>query len=360
MSEEDDSEKEHAPSQKRLADARKRGEVPRSADLSTAAGYAGLLLASTIWGGGILQGIGAALAPLLGQADRFGPLLTNAAHAPVGGLMVAIVLSVLPLFALPAVGALAAILVQRAFVVAPEKLVWKLSRLSPLSNAKQKFGREGLFEFGKSMAKMLLFSGVLGVFLLSRAPDILQSHILTPALSTELMLCLFLEFLFLVVVISTVIGGVDYLWQHAQHLRRNRMSRKDLLDEMKESEGDPQTKQQRRQRGQEIATNRMLQDVAKADVIVVNPTHYAIALKWNRTARGAPICVAKGTDETAARIREKAALAGVPVHSDPPTARALHATVKVGQPVLPEHYRAVAAAIRFSESMRKRGKRPKS
>ena len=125
---------------------------------------------------------------------------------------------------------------------------------------------------------------------------------------------------------------------------------------MKESEGDPQTKQQRRQRGHEIATNRMLQDVAKADVIVVNPTHYAIALKWNRATRAAPVCVAKGMDETAARIREKAVLAGVPIHSDPPTARAIHATVKLGQPILPEHYRAVAAAIRFSEAMRKRSK----
>ncbi len=356
MSGEDDSEKEHEPSQKRLADARKRGEVPRSADLSTAAGYAGLLLACTIWGGEILQGIGAALASLLSEADRFGPLLQRAARAPVGGLMSSVTLSVSMLFVLPAVAALGAILMRRAFVVAPEKLALKWSRLSPLANAKQKFGSQGLFEFGKSLVKMLLFFGVLGAFLLSHAPEILQSHILAPQIATELMLRLFLKFLFLVVLISTVIGGVDYGWQHVQHRHRNRMSRKDLQDEMKESEGDPQTKQQRRQRGHEIATNRMLQDVAKADVIVVNPTHYAIALKWNRATRAAPVCVAKGMDETAARIREKAVLAGVPIHSDPPTARAIHATVKLGQPILPEHYRAVAAAIRFSEAVRKRSK----
>ena len=113
---------------------------------------------------------------------------------------------------------------------------------------------------------------------------------------------------------------------------------------------------QRRQRGQEIATNRMLQDVGTADVVVVNPTHYAVALKWNRKARGAPICVAKGVDDVAARIRERAAEAGVPIHSDPPTARAIHANVEIGQQIQPEQYRAVAAAIRFAETMRKRRK----
>ena len=90
---------------------------------------------------------------------------------------------------------------------------------------------------------------------------------------------------------------------------------------------------------------------------MVNPTHYAVALKWNRRHRHAPICLAKGVDEVAARIRERASLAGVPIHCDPPTARALHATVGIGEPIRPDHYRAVAAAIRFAEAMRKKGKR---
>jgi flagellar biosynthetic protein FlhB len=100
----------------------------------------------------------------------------------------------------------------------------------------------------------------------------------------------------------------------------------------------------------------MLADVKGADVIIVNPTHYAVALKWSRTKGAAPICVAKGVDEIAAKIREKAAEAGVPLHSDPPTARAIFATVGLGEQILPEHYRAVAAAIRFAERMRKRVK----
>ena len=102
--------------------------------------------------------------------------------------------------------------------------------------------------------------------------------------------------------------------------------------------------------------NRMMADVPTADVVVVNPTHYAVALKWNRTPGAAPVCVAKGVDEVAASIREAANLAGVPLHHDPPTARALHATTDLGQEISEEHYRAVAAAIRFAEQMRKRAK----
>ena len=206
------------------------------------------------------------------------------------------------------------------------------------------------------MLKMGVVSIILAKYLVARAPQILGSASLAPAISMGLMLTLLIEFLGLVLLIVTSFGAFDYLWQRAQHLRRNRMSRKDLMDEMKDSEGDPHVKMQRRQRGQQIATNRMLQDVAKADVIIVNPTHYAVALKWNRKARGAPICVAKGADEIAARIREKAAEAGVPLHSDPPTARVIFATVDIGQPILPDQYRAVAAAVRFAEAMRKRGR----
>ena len=134
------------------------------------------------------------------------------------------------------------------------------------------------------------------------------------------------------------------------------MSHKELRDEYKESEGDPAMKQQRRQRAQDIAMNQMMGDVPSADVVVVNPTHYAVALKWKRGSGEVPVCVAKGVDEVAARIREKAREAGVPIHSDPPTARALHATIEIGQQISQEHYRPVAAAIRFADAMRKRAK----
>ena len=176
-------------------------------------------------------------------------------------------------------------------------------------------------------------------------------------MSAALLGRLTIDFLLIVFLIALVLGGVDFLWQIHRHRQRHRMSRKEMLDEFKENEGDPHLKSARRQRAQEVATNQMLADVAKADVVVVNPTHYAVALRWDRSRRGAPVCVAKGVDEIAKRIRERAAENGVPIHSDPPTARALHATIEIGQEIRAEHYRAVAAAIRFADAMRKRARR---
>jgi flagellar biosynthetic protein FlhB len=135
------------------------------------------------------------------------------------------------------------------------------------------------------------------------------------------------------------------------------MTRQEMTEEHKESEGDPHFRAHRRQRGQEIAMNRMLRAVPEADVVLVNPTHYAVALKWNRKDGRAPVCIAKGRDEVAARIRERANAAGVPVHRDPPTARALHAALDIGDEIGREHYQAVAAAIRFAEAMRKKAGR---
>ena len=135
------------------------------------------------------------------------------------------------------------------------------------------------------------------------------------------------------------------------------MSHKELTDEAKQAEGDPHMKQQRRQRGHEIAMNKMIAEVPTADVVIVNPTHYAVALKWDRSTPGAPECVAKGVDNVAARIREIAQENAVPIHSDPPTARALYASVNLGEEIAPEHYKPVAAAIRFAEAMREKARK---
>lgn len=357
MSGEDaDEDKQYEPSQKRLDEARKRGEIPKSNDLLTAASYAGLLLAAVTFGAQALVSFGETAKVLLDQPVRMADLIFADARAPIWGMITAFSMAVAPLLLLPVIGVLAALFAQRALHFAPEKLAFKASRISPIANAKQKFGPDGLFEFAKSFAKMGVVGLILALALLRHGDDLLQSMHQDPAQATVLMLDLMLEFLFVVMLALLGFGGIDYLWQRYQHNQRNRMSRKEMMDEMKDAEGDPHVKQQRRQRGQEIASNQMLQDVSLANVVIVNPTHYAVALKWDRKSQSAPICVAKGVDEIAAKIRERAAEAGVPLHSDPPTARAIFASVEIGQQIRAEHFRAVAAAIRFSEAMAKRRK----
>jgi len=353
----DDSDKSFEPTAQKLQKAREKGEVAKSTDLSVAAAYLGLVVALYVSGSGMVEGFGTVLISLLDQPDRLAQqMFTGAASAPVGGILMALVIPILPIFILPFGAVLLSILAQRALVFAPSKLEPKMSKISIISNAKNKFGRAGLFEFLKSFVKLVLYSICLGVYLSYRLPEMIASSG-TGAFSVVAMLAqLGVEFLIIALLLALPVGVVDAVFQHAEHIRKNMMSRQEIQDEVKDSEGDPHVKGQRRQKGQQIAMGQMMADVPKADVVIVNPTHYAVALQWSREKGSAPKCVAKGVDEVAAAIRRVANEHAVPIHSDPPTARALHATIEIGEEIMEEHYAPVAAAIRFAEAMRQRAK----
>lgn len=352
-----DDNKQYEASQKKLDDARKKGEVPRSVDLTTAAAYGGMLIAALGFGQAALIGVSDALMILLDQSDRLARVtFAGSANPLMGGVLQQTAQHMLPIFVIPAALALGAVIVQQAFVVAPSKVAPKLSRISPIQGFKNKFGRNGLFEFVKSFTKLIIFSAVLGVFLWLQIDRVIGALFLGPGPITIELLRLVIALMFIVLLISISIGGIDFLWQRAEHLRKHRMSRKEMMDELKQSDGDPIMKQQRRQKAIDLAMNGMMAEVPKADVVVVNPTHYAVALTWDRLPGSAPKCVAKGVDEIAARIREIAQDHDVPIHSDPPTARALHATVEIGDEIAQTHYEAVAAAIRFAEAMRRKAR----
>lgn len=350
-----DDDKQYEATQHKLDEARKKGDFPRSVDLNTSAAYAGLLVVGMSVGAATLIEIGTTLSALLARPNALSSdIFNDASGAPMmGGLMLDIGSNLLPWFAIPAALVILSIFIQRGFVFAPTKLEPKMSRISPVSQAKNKFGRNGLFEFFKSFVKLLIYSTVLFLFLLDRMPEILGAMAVSAGQVIATLLGLSFTLMAFVFVIALCLGGIDYMWQQAEHLRKNRMSRKEIMDEAKNSEGDAAMKQQRRQKAVEIAMNQSLADVPEADVIIVNPTHYAIALKWDRALGGAPVCVAKGVDEIAAQIREIGQEHAVPVHSDPPTARALFATVDIGDQIPQDHYKAVAAAIRFADRIRK-------
>ena len=345
----------HDPTPRRLEQAREKGDIPRSADLTAAVGYLGVLLAAVLAGAFAVETLGAAGAVLLGQAHALAPLFFAGHGAALpGGLLGQSALGLLPFFAVPAALVLFGLLAQRSLLFTPDKLMPKLSRISPLENAKQKFGPSGLVEFAKSFVKLVAYSVALGIYLARELEVLVLSAALEPQQAALLIGRLTVEFMAIVVVIAAAIGVLDLVWQIADHRRRNRMSHKELRDETKETEGDPYLKDRRRQKGLQIARNAMMAEVPKATVVIVNPTHYAVALQWSLASPGAPLCVAKGVDEVALRIREIAEEAGVPIHSDPPTARALHASVEVGAEIGRDHFVQVAAAIRFAEAVRAR------
>lgn len=354
---EDEDDKQFDASERRLTQAREQGDFPKSDDLQAVVALAGLVLTIGLMGGWVAIAFGEVGTKFLAQPESFvsaqgkvDPIRVDAALAEMTGPLAL-------LLAGPAAAAALYIAATRSYAFAPNRLAWNLSRLSVLANARQKFGRAGLVEFLLRAAK--LGAVVLMAFFSFRdaLPEIIFSSHLPPGAIMPLLLDSSIRFLGRLIVLLAALGMLDFFWHRLEFARRQRMTRQEMLDENKESEGDPHFKADRRRRAQEIATNRMMADVPKADVIIVNPTHYAVALQWNRKKGGAPRCVAKGVDEVAARIRAAAQAAGVPIHPDPPTARALHASVDIGREIGVEHYVAVAAAIRFADAMRKRAGR---
>ncbi len=350
---EDDSEKTHEPTPEKLRQAREKGELARSADIGVAAIYVAMLVAFAAFGAAAAQGAGAAMAGILGGVDRLeGRILGPGGSGVALSAVTASIAPLLPILLAPFAAAALAYAAQQAIVVAPDKIVPKLSRISILSNAKNKFGPTGLVEFAKSTVKLCAIMGILAWFLLAETDRMAALVRADPRVIGPEMMRVGVALLSIIAAVASVIAAVDYVWQRFDHARKNRMSHQELRDEHKKSEGDPHMKGERRRRAQAIAMNQMMAAVPKADVVIVNPTHYAVALKWSRKSGAAPECVAKGVDEIALAIRRAAAEHAVPVRHDPPTARALHATVEVGQEIPPDHYKAVAAAIRYAEQMR--------
>lgn len=351
---EDSGEKVYDPTPHKLAEARRKGDIARSTDVTAAATYLALLAVIGTAGTYGLTQAASVLLVFIAQPDRLaGRILGPGGPGLSGAIIVEALGALSPIFLVPIAAVLVSLFAQQAITFSGDKIVPKLDRISLLANAKRKFGLTGIVEFAKSAVKLTAVAIAL-FFYLSRDLDEMigaataEARVLGGML-TETLVAL----LTITTVIAVTIGAIDIVWQRFDHMRRLRMSFQDMREESKQSEGDPHMKAQRRSRAEAIATNRMLLDVPKADVVVVNPTHFAVALKWSRAKGSAPVCVAKGEGETALRIREIAETADIPLHSDPPTARALFATVAVGREIAPEHYRAVAAAIRFSDKMRK-------
>ncbi len=349
------SERAHEATPRRLEQAREQGDLPRSPDAQTLAAYLGFGAAAALGGGWAAERLGTTFVPFLVRPDALGRLLTGSgAGAAMAELAGRIGPPVIVLIASPAAVILTLLAAQRAIVVAPGRIRPKLSRISPVENARNKFGPRGLVEFAKSAVKLTALGVVLAFAVAGEAGRLAAYARLDARLAGDLLFHVFGLILTGVILVAAFIAAFDLVWQRFDHLRRMRMSHEELKEESKQAEGDPHMRAQRRDRARQIANNRMLLAVPEADVVIANPTHFAVALKWKRGGSAAPVCIAKGVDEIAQAIRARAEAAGVPVHADPPAARSLHALVEIGQEIRPEHYRAVAAAIVFADSMRRK------
>ncbi|WP_298915676.1 flagellar type III secretion system protein FlhB [uncultured Algimonas sp.] len=355
MSEDNDSgqEKSFEATQGKIDEARRKGDVAKSSEIASVALYAGLAISVMTLGGTVGMQMLSRLSGLLEYPERASELVLEGGAG--ADLLGSVALVLVPILLIMMASVLAALAVQRSIIFAPDKIMPKLSKISPISNAKQKYGRDGMAEFAKRAVKLIIICVAAGAYLIRLAGDVSneigrpEGYLFSKLAGESLLL------LGWMIAATCLIAAVDMPFAQWSHLLKLRMTREEVKDENKKNEGDPLMKSQRRAKAREIANSTMLADVATANVVIVNPTHYSVALRWNREAGGAPVCVAKGVDSLAFAIRERAKAHGVLIHSDPPCARAVHATVEVGAEIRPEHYAAVASAIHLAETLSRKG-----
>ena len=245
-----------------------------------------------------------------------------------------------------ALAAMAGNLVQHRLVWSAEALKPKLSKISPAAGLKRLFSKQALVNFAKGIVKLVLLGAIITLLLWHQRGRLDGLVATDPAAILPLTQTLSLEMLGSVVVVLALIAIADFLFQYRQWFERQKMSLRELKEEFKQTEGDPAIKGKIRQIRQARMRRRMMAAVPSASVVITNPTHYAVALQYDR-GMNAPVCVAKGVDTVARKTREVAAQHAVPLVENPVLARALHATVEIDEEIPPEHYQAVAEIIGY-------------
>jgi len=349
--ERDDTEHTEDPTPRRLEEAIRRGDVVKSVEVSTWFTIAGGTLTLMVFAGPMAGSLEATFRGLLAHSHEIptdGPALANL--ATVLGRDVIAALGV-PLVLL-ALAAFAGTAIQHRIVFSFDPITPDLAKISPAAGFARLFSKQAMVNFAKGLAKLVLFGGVIAALLWPHRHRLAGLVATDPALVLSVTRTLTMQMLGTVVAILAIIAAADYLFQYRQWYDRHKMSVREMKEEFRQTEGDPVVKGKLRQLRQARMRKRMMAAVPKASVVITNPTHFAVALQYER-GMNAPICVAKGVDLIARRIREVAEDAGVPVVENPPLARALHGTVEIDQEIPQEHYRAVAEVIGYVMRLRR-------
>ena len=345
MADEDDSDKTLDPSQKRLDEALERGDVVKSQEINTWFVIAGGTLVMSNFAGSICTDVTVPMRNLLANAWMIrtdGPGLMHLAESLEYTLLAAIGLSLLML----AIAGVAANLVQHRLVWSGEPLKPSFSKISPMSGFKRIFGKQAAVNFGKGLFKLIALGAVMTVILWPERMRLEAMEHFDPSMLLPLVTSLTMHLMGAVVAMLAIVAILDYLFQYRTWYERQKMSVQEQKEEFKQSEGDPHIKGRIRQIRMARMKKRMMAAVPKASVIITNPTHYSVALQYER-GMAAPLCVAKGVDHIAFKIREVAREHDIPIVENVPLARSLYATVDIDEEIPVEHYQAVAEIIGY-------------
>ena len=344
--EQDKSQQTEDATAKRLEQAREAGDVVKSSEVSTFVALAGGTLAIAMFGHSTAVGLAQLLTIFIEQPDQMsvdGAGILSMARGVV--LHLAMILA--PFFGVMMASALGAHVLQSRPGFNVERIMPDFAKLSIPKGLVRMFGFEGWMNLGKGLIKIAIVGGAIWTQLWPERGTLESMLSQSPQGTVWDMSHLLFKVLVAALSALFVIAGLDYFVQRMRFLQRNRMSKQEIKEEYRQNEGDPTIKAKVRQIRQERAKKRMMAAVPGASVVIMNPTHYAVALKYESGKTQAPICVAKGIDALALRIRSVAEENDVPVVENPPLARALHAAVEVDEAVPPEHYKAVAQVIGY-------------
>lgn len=343
-------ERTEAPTPKRLKDARQKGNVAKSEELVTIGvlflAVAGMkMLGPALWGD---------MEKLLHEGlahPTSGELTSESAFQMGKDSAWQLIMAILPLLGLLAIGGVVLNLAQTGLLLNGNGLKPQMSRLNPGAGFKRLFSMEGLIRLGKSLFKFIVVAVVVYLTLRGQMSELASLSQYSVGDGAARMVSLGFDIAFKSVSALLIMAIADYAWQRRRHLKQLMMTKEELKQEMKENDGDPQVKAAIRRRRQQLM-NRMMSAVKTADVVVTNPTHFAVALKYDPVNMQAPMVVAKGQDHLARRIREIAMRNGVPVLEEPPLARALHAAVPIGSYVPANLFHAVAEVLAWVYALR--------
>jgi flagellar biosynthetic protein FlhB len=342
----DPSQQTEEPTQRRLDEAHKHGDVVKSAELSTFILLLGGTLAISVFARTSSEQLMRIFRAFLASPDEMG-VDPGSLQVMMGEILLRLLYIVGPILGTLMVAGLASNLVQHRPVLTWDRIKPDLSKLSLISGLKRMFGLDGWLNLVKGLAKIGIVGGAIWTQL---KPDLGTLEAIlsqSPAAVAGDMAHLLYKVLIATLAAMAVIAAADYLLQRHQFMKRNMMSKQEVKEEFRQTEGDPMVKGRIRQIRMERAKRRMMAAVPTATVVITNPTHFAVALKYESGKTSAPMCVAKGTDALALRIRDKAKEHDVPVVENPPLARALYASVEVDEQIPTEHYKAVAQVISY-------------
>jgi len=342
---EDTDDKTEDPTQKRLDDAHAKGDVVKSQEVNTWFIIAGATLVLSTFSGSVGGGI---LTPLRNLIANAGQLRADgAALLQLGNTLGYAVLGAIgvPLLMLM-LAAIAGNMIQHRLVWSSESLAPKFSKVSPGAGLKRIFGKQAVANFLKGVFKLVALGAVMMAVLWPERYRLESFMMFDPSAIMGVTTNLTLQLMGAVVAMLAAVAIADYFFQYRQWYQRQRMSLQEIKDEFKQSEGDPHIKGKIRQLRQQRMKKRMMAAVPGASVVITNPTHYSIALRYDR-GMTAPVCVAKGVDNVAFKIREVAKKHDIPIVENVPLARALYATVDIDDEIPVEHYQAVAEVIGY-------------